>query len=135
MGRGGQNNKRKAPAKPPAPPASLGTDEAAVWQHTCRGQNAEWLDTGPGALLENYCFAVVQTRKARGLFAKLAADPDNGPKDLAHQLANIDTLSKMSERLARALRLTPQSRIRADKADNLPGFPGADDDDDEDDTA
>lgn len=134
MGRGQQNNQRNKPAKPPAPPISLGTYEAVVWREVCRAQNAEWLDTGPGVLLENYCFAVVQTRKAREHFAALAADPDNGPKDLSHQLANIDTLSKMCERLARALRLTPQSRIRADKADNAPLFPGADEGDDEDET-
>lgn len=131
MGRGQQNNQRNKPAKPPTAPTSLGIAEGVVWREVCRAQNAEWLDTGPGVLLENYCFAVVQTRKAREHFAKLAADPDNGPKDLSHQLANIDTLSKMCERLARALRLTPQSRIRADKSDNLPGFPGAGDDDED----
>lgn len=125
MTRGRQSNKRSALAKPPAPDtAVLGPDECAVWIITCKQQNAEWLDTGPGPLLENYCFAVVRMRCLRSQMAVEARDHYNkGRIASATDLVQLDTLSRMVERLARALRLTPQSRVRADKADNVPGMP------------
>lgn len=123
MTRGRHSNARNKPAKVPSPPDHLDPAEAAVWSLTCHVQNAEWLDTGPGPLLEEYCFAVVQLRKCRAQYKVEAASPDAKGRVSPEDLERIDALSRMVERLSRALRLTPQSRIRADKADNSPGNP------------
>lgn len=110
MTRGRQSNARGKLAKVPDPPAFLGDYEAAVWTATCKAQNAEWLETGPGPLLENYCFAVVHMRNRRAAIRVEAASPDNKGRVSMSDLEELDTLSKMVERLSRALRLTPQTR-------------------------
>jgi hypothetical protein len=121
--RGQQSTARKKPRNVPKAPASLGADEAKVWKETCAAQNAEWLDTGPGPLLEDYCYAVVEGRRLRSLVRIATTNPDN--KDLAplSLVERLEMVSKTKERLARALRLTPQSRIRADKAEGSPRQP------------
>ncbi len=134
MTRGRQSNARNKPPKVPPPPATLDSDERAVWAQVCKAQNAEWLDTGPGPLLEDYCVAVCRQRRLRSMIRIEEADPDNKglASDSLYELS--EKVSQSLQRLARGLRLTPQSRIRADKADNKPSNPWDDEGDDGDDS-
>lgn len=135
MTRGRQSNARNKPRAIPPPPYTLGDDEAKLWREVCLAQNAEWLDTGPGPLLENYCFAVVRMRALRIILRIEAASPDNKGRISDSDLEQLDSMSKIVERLSRALRLTPQSRIRADKSSNSPAMPWDQHPEDDGDTA
>jgi phage terminase small subunit len=136
MTRGRQSNARNRLAVVPPPPDTLSDDQAQVWRDTCESQNAEWLDTGPGPLLEDYCAAVVKVRKLRNLIRLEEANPDNKGLASLDLEERKEKASQAMQRLARALRLTPQSRIRADKSGNDQGKPweqstnDGDDDDD-----
>ncbi len=126
MGRGQQSTKRNRPAKVPSPPADTRENEAAVWRAVCRAQNAEWLETGPGPLLAEYCAHEAGRLRLRGMIRIEEADPDNKGLASARLYDRLDNVVAQLQRLARALRLTPQSRQRADKSANLPAFPGHD---------
>lgn len=123
MARGRNSNARTKPRKPPPPPKGLSAEQAAVWISTCEQQTAEWLDTGPGPLLRAYCVVVVGIATAEVALSVGQASPDNSPKDILALLEVYRGWLGELGRLSRALRLTPQSRIRADKADNAPGMP------------
>ncbi len=128
MARGGQSNARNRPVRPPAPPSGLNDAQRAVWVDTCKKQNAEWLDGVPLPMLRAYCVIVVGTETAEKALSIGQADGDNGPKDVLALLETYRAWLGELGRIARALRLTPQSRIRADKAENNPGNPWNDDD-------
>lgn len=128
MTRGRQSNARNKLAKVPAPDlAVLGEAEAAVWTQVCRAQSAEWLETGPGPQLETYCYVVVQMREAQAALRLAKVAPDTTPKqraaDITSLLSMIERLEPLLGRLSRALRLTPQSRMRADKTKGQPAQP------------
>lgn len=123
MTRGRQSNARNKPAKAPPPPAGLNEAQAQVWKDACKGQTAEWLETGPGPLLRAYCVVTVGLLQAEQNLTLAQVNPDNGPKDILAKLEVYTGWLGELGRLARALRLTPQSRVRADKSGNLPGNP------------
>ncbi len=125
MTRGRQSNARnKLVAIPPPDMSVLGEAEAAVWTQVCAQQDSTWLETGPGPLLETYCYAVVQLRLAQTELRMARVDPDTTAKDKAKAcdtcMVTMERLSPLVERLSRHLRLTPQSRLRADKTGNSP---------------
>lgn len=131
MTRGRQSNARTKPRKPPPPPKGLNAEQAAVWVATCKQQTAEWLDTGPGPLLRAYCVVVVGIARAETALTIGQVSPDNGPRDVLALLEVYRGWLGELGRLSRALRLTPQSRVRADKAEAAPAMPWDDTDDGE----
>ena len=102
-----------------APPADLSAEEAEVWGRVVATKPGDWWDAGSIPLLAQFCRATVQAEmvaeQVRQCGAAMLTDPD--------QLGTYKELRKIQagltgeiNSLARAMRLTQQSRYRADKA-------------------
>ncbi|MGY0634389.1 hypothetical protein [Luteimonas sp. A478] len=102
------------------PPDDLTEEEAAVWAKVTATKPAEWWDAGSVPLLTEYCRADVQSDLVADLVRStgkaMLADP--GELDRYKELRKIQAgLAAQKVSLARSMRLTQQSRYRADKAD------------------
>src|SRR5690606_15281507 len=103
----------------PEPPDELTDEEAADWRDVVNRLPPDWFPAETHGLLVQYCRHVVKARVIAGLIQEFDiswASTDEG-------LARYDKLTQMAEREGRALsslatrmRLTQQSRYRADKA-------------------
>ena len=102
------------------PPEDLTPEESAVWSKVTATKPAEWWDAGSVPLLAQYCRAVVQSELVGDLVRStgkaMLTDPDE--LDRYKELRKIQSVLASEMRgLARDMRLTQQSRYRADKAD------------------
>jgi phage terminase small subunit len=134
-GRTNETDQRKNFKGKPRPPAHLSDAERSIWTRVCAKQTPEWCDlAASGALLEMYCVALAHYRllcAARAaLMATAAATEGEATIDLGKRLATASNLSNGIANqashvamLETKLRLTPQSRIRADRAGNEPPSP------------
>jgi phage terminase small subunit len=134
-GRSNEADQRKNFAGKPRPPAHLTDAERDIWTRTCRKQTGEWCElAASGAVLEMYCVALAHYRllcAARtALMAGGEASEGEAALDLGKRLATAANLSNAIATqashvamLETKLRLTPQSRIRADRSDNEPPAP------------
>lgn len=103
----------------PRPPKVLSEESAEVWRSVVRAMPADWFRAEHYALLEQFCGHVV---RARRLSAELAKCPDEGLTS-ADGAAHYDRIARAAEResramvaIARSLRMTHQSQIRAETA-------------------
>jgi phage terminase small subunit len=108
-----------APFRLPQPPSDLDGPEAEVWGRVVASMPADWWDAGSLPLLAAYCRAVVQSEAVgelvRAVSQALVSDPDELGR--YKELRKIQAaLSAEMIGLGRQLRLTPQSRQRADAA-------------------
>lgn len=107
------------PARLIQPPPDLTPDQAAIWANVVATKPSDWWDAGSIPLLSAYCRAVVESLKVATLVDGMTVDMlllDDGlerykelRKIQANLTAEVNTLS-------RAMRLTQQSRYRADAA-------------------
>lgn len=102
------------------PPSDLSEEECEVFARVAATKPGEWWDAGSVPLLAAYARATVQSQTVAELVrvssAMLISDPEklNRYKELRKiQRALSDEMNS----LARAMRLTQQSRYRADKAE------------------
>lgn len=138
MTRGRTNPARdraNATSRRPKPPAHLTDAEGAIWTKVCKDQSGEWCEVAAaGALLEMYCVALAfyraltAAKQAEMLDAVDPADAlaiakrwNETIKDQALHVAVLET----------KLRLTPQSRQRADGPQGAPVNPWDDPDEPE----
>lgn len=137
-GRSNEADQRKEFKGKPRPPGHLTPAERAIWTKACAKQTPEWCELAAGgALLEMYCVALAHYRLLCAARAALMAEagPSEGEAalDLGKRLATAANLSNSIANQANhvamletKLRLTPQSRIRADRAGNDPLMPWED---------
>lgn len=103
-----------------APPSDLSTEEADVWARVSATKPGDWWDAGSVPLLAQYCRATVQAEMIADLVRQTASTMLTDPSQLGtyKELRKIQgALSGEITSLARSMRLTQQSRYRADKAD------------------
>ncbi|WP_095087807.1 hypothetical protein [Mesorhizobium sophorae] len=94
---------------------SLTDEEAAVWKATLEALPAGWVSAGGLPVLSAYCRVVVNMRRL-GQLAHQAAHKTK-PYDYQHHFSCIREHGRQAQvlkTLATALRLTPQSTMRAD---------------------
>jgi hypothetical protein len=98
------------PGQRPEPPGPLSDEEAAVWRAVVATKPSDWFlpDTWP--LLADYCTACVQQEGVRRLLNTEECDKEK-------TLRLLDMLGKLKMALATKMRLSQQSRYRADAAD------------------
>lgn len=102
------------------PPAELSAEECDVWARVTATKPAEWWDAGSVPLLAQYCRAVVQSELVAELVSTTGKAMLTDPDELARykELRKIQAaLSGEMTSLATKMRLTQQSRYRADKAE------------------
>lgn len=107
------------PARLLAPPDDLSTDQAQVWASVVVTKPHDWWDAGTVPLLTAYCRAVVEARKVATLVESMTADMlllDDGLKRYRELRKLQSELTGDVNTLARAMRLTQQSKYRADAA-------------------
>ena len=96
----------------PEPPAGLPPAAAAVWVRTLAGLREDWVGVEALPLLERYARHVARVGELEGLIA--AAAPGGAEWRALVSAAGSET--RHITAVARALRLTPQSRLRAETA-------------------
>ena len=101
------------------PPTSLTADQIAVWRATVRALPAAWFTPEMAPLIELFAVHVCRGRDLNAAIqaCDLTADLPRFEK-LAHLAAGE---SGKVAGLARAMRLTPQSRLKAETAANRAG--------------
>lgn len=134
-GRTNEADKRKDFGPKPRPPSQLTATERAVWTKVCSKQTGEWCElAASGAVLEMYCVAVARYWLIHATCNALVAVDVGGEGDATVRLATrlevsgklFNQLGLLEQRVAALetkLRLTPQSRIRSDRANNEPPSP------------
>lgn len=99
---------------------SLRDEPAQVWHATLAALPSDWVGPEAHPVLAAYCRATVQLRRLGQLIAAMETGDDSGadmivPDYLALIKAHSATAQTLKT-LATSLRLTPQSRYRADAA-------------------
>lgn len=103
-------------ARPDAP-YDLPDEAAEVWKATVEALPADWIGAEAHPVLAAYCRVTVQLRRLGQLIHQAETGPD--PLDVAFYAGLIKThggTAQVLKTLATALRLTPQTRMRAEGA-------------------
>lgn len=129
MTRGRQStDQRKPRTSKPRPPAHLTDTERDIWTKVCAAQDGAWCDiAASGALLEMYCVALAHYRLLVATRQAIMADADVRPADKLKNTGRLsDAITMQAGHVAvleTKLRLTPQSRQRADAKPGAPVLP------------
>lgn len=106
----------------PAPPDELTEEEAAEWRAIAGRMPVDWFTRENHPLLAEYCRHIVRARDLAGDIAKFKRF-EAEVRLTTEGVQRYDTLLRMADReraamvnLATKMRLTQQSRYRADKA-------------------
>jgi hypothetical protein len=106
----------------PAPPDDLTEDEASEWRAIAGRMPADWFTRENHPLLAEYCRHIVRARDLAGDLAKFKRFPAE-VRLTTDGVQRYDMLLRMADReraalvnLATKMRLTQQSRYRADKS-------------------
>jgi phage terminase small subunit len=126
QGRANADRDRKRFHKP-RPPGYLSPAEAAIWSTLCKDQDGEWCAVAAaGPALEMYCVTKAFWMLTRERLTARSAELEEpevkaDAKAYGQILGQLDALTEALGkqggqliRLANALRLTPQSRVRHD---------------------
>jgi hypothetical protein len=100
-------------------PQDLTAEQADVWASVVVTKPADWFDAGSVPILAAYCRAVVESRKVAALVESMTSAMlllDDGLKRYKDLRRLQAELSGEVNTLARAMRLTQQSKYRADAA-------------------
>jgi phage terminase small subunit len=146
MTRGRKNaDRERHRARKPKPPGSLTPAESEIWTKVCASQDGAWCElASTSGLLEFYCIARAYYDLLVARRRVLLAPPEDADGPVVPNLTlasgvseEINKQSAEVVRLARALRLTHQSRQEPKGTKNSPPDPWAsmNDGDDEDDSA
>lgn len=103
-------------ARPDAP-YDLTDEQAEVWKATVEALPADWLGAEAHPVLAAYCRTAVQLRRLGQLIHQ--AETEAGPLDVAAYTALLKAhgaAAQVLKTLATSLRLTPQTRLRAEAA-------------------
>ena len=100
-------------------PDDLTGDQAEVWASVVVTKPSDWFDAGSVPILAAYCRAVVESRKVAALVESMTGDMlllDDGLKRYKDLRRLQAELAGEVNTLARPMRLTQQSKYRADAA-------------------
>lgn len=134
-GRTNEADARRSFKGKPRPPAHLTQPEREIWTRTCAKQTPEWCDVAAsGNVLAMYCVASARYWLVHATCnALVATDGGTEGEAIAALAARLEQSAKLFNQLGllevrvtaleTKLRLTPQSRIRADRVDNDPPSP------------
>jgi phage terminase small subunit len=131
MAQGRKSKKRDRKRLPFARPPHLDAAQSSEWDRIVAAQAADWFVSGAEILLECYVVSVCYMRALHKKRAEMLVDPDNTPSSLIGISESIAAEARNLIALARQLRLSQQSRVRADGAKERPVMPWEDDDEEE----
>jgi len=103
-------------ARPDAP-YDLADEAADVWRGTVEALPADWIGPEAHPVLATYCRTAVQLRRLGQLIHQAETEP--GPLDISTYTGLIrahGAAAQVLKTLATSLRLTPQTRLRAETA-------------------
>jgi len=103
----------------PAAPDSLTAEQRAVWEDTVTRLPADWFPRETHPLLSEYCKAVTRAAfvgQEVDRFTPEWLKADGGVERLGKLTATLDKQVRAITALARALRITNQSRLRPETA-------------------
>ena len=98
------------------PPAGLSEAEQAVWRSTVGPLPRDWFTSDQAPLLVLFCRHVMRSQRLAALLASAVPDDDLERYQVLCRMANAESAKVLT--FARALRLTPHSRMRAGVAAN-----------------
>jgi phage terminase small subunit len=103
----------------PSAPEGLTSEQVAVWKDTVTRLPADWFPREQHALLAEYCRAVTQARFIGAEIDEFKREwmgEPGGVERYAKLVATADKCVRSMTALARALRITNQSRFKPEKA-------------------
>jgi hypothetical protein len=98
-------------------PYDLPQEQSDVWRATLDALPADWIGAEAHPILAAFCRTTVQLRRVGQLIHHAETEP--GPLDLAEYSGLLRLHAQLTQSLktlATSLRLTPQSRMRAENA-------------------
>lgn len=98
------------PGQRPEPPDTLTAAEADLWRAVVATKPSDWFDAGSLPILADYCRACVQQDGLARAINKCET-PD------INLIRLFDTMAKLKATLATKMRLSQQSKYRADAAE------------------
>lgn len=104
----------------PRPPAELNGQERDVWNATVNAHPGGWIARDSFPILIQYCRHTVRALRIAQLIQQEEDEDDFNPDRWAKLLDLQNRETKTILALARSMRLTHQSRIRADSAKARP---------------
>ena len=113
----------------PAAPDALTAPQRAVWEDTVLRLPADWFPRETHKLLGEYCKAVTRAEFVGAAVDQFTTDwlaADGGVERLGKLTATLDRQVRIMGALARALRITNQSRLRPETAARKAGMVGGD---------
>lgn len=100
-----------------APPADLTKEQADVWRSVVGALPADWFKPEQYDILAEYCRHVIRARQLdRRIEALFAEDWSDDIKPVERVMKMAATETTAINNLARAMRLTQQSRLKAETA-------------------
>jgi len=103
----------------PAPPEGFGNRESAIWRRIVAAMPGGWFSPEHRELLARYCEHQIRAERFSAVATRLAMRDDLTRDDIE----DIDRACKLAEResraalaLARSMRITHQSQLRAETA-------------------
>ncbi|MYZ47325.1 hypothetical protein [Propylenella binzhouense] len=113
----------------PSPPGGLTNQQAAVWREVVQRLPADWFPRETHKLLAEYCRAATRAAFIGAEIDRYEPEwikAEGGIDRLAKLTATLDRHVRMMTALARALRITNQSRLRPETAARRAEEMGAD---------
>jgi len=104
---------------PLKPPRGMSTTQRMVWRNTVEALPGDWFTREHVALLRRYCEHVARADDIERRLARLDPIADGDDYDRLARLGIAETGRLLA--LARAMRLTQQSRLKAETAANRAG--------------
>ena len=106
----------------PDAPYDLTDEQAEVWRGTLASLPPDWVEAGAHPVLVAFCRVTVELRRIGQLVERASAEADGFTlKDYLDLVKTQGSQAQVLKTLATALRLTPQTRLRAEKAGRLAG--------------
>lgn len=97
-------------------PYDLTDEQAEVWRATLGSLPPDWVEIGAHPALAAYCRTTTTLRRLGQLIAQAEADSEFNPREYLDLVKAHGAQSQVIKTLSTALRLTPQTRQRADAA-------------------
>lgn len=115
-----RSKKRKPPAPAGSAPAYLTKEQAAIWREIIATKPADWFDADSAPLLAAYVRAVASCNRLARIvddFERSRRFDSDALRAYSAALTAQERASKVLISLATKMRLTQQSRYRADEAE------------------
>lgn len=102
-------------------PYDLTDEQSEIWRATLASLPPDWIETGAHPTLAAYCRTTTQLRRLGQLVAQAERDAEFNPRDYLDLVKAHGAQAQVIKTLSTALRLTPQTRLRAETASRKAG--------------